>query len=69
MGKIQCADMLKVEKMLQFINSIKSGFNVIVPHERREFVQLQFNLNKSAVEQFSTGYIFTIHGWPVSVWG
>lgn len=31
MGKIQCAEMLKVEKMLQFINSIKSGFNVSVP--------------------------------------
>lgn len=42
MGKIQCAERLKVEKMLQFINSIKSGFNVSVPHERREFVQLQF---------------------------
>lgn len=31
MGKIQCAEMLKVEKMLQFINSIKSGFNVSIP--------------------------------------
>lgn len=37
-GKIQCAEMLKVEKMLQFINYIKSGFNVSVPHERKEFV-------------------------------